>query len=680
MKRTIIQALAALLAAPLVLAGCSQEDLGSAGESRKVNMTVSVAKEGLTRSFLEENSDGNLDCRWQKNDKLIVAKTDGTKLGVLSIDPADDGKTSASFSGQFDIDGPDRQTLNFIYLGNATNAETVESPVHFYYANQRGTLQGLSDYDFFSRTAEVAISEGTATAGIIDMERRIAFGHFQLKDLPASTAGYDVTVSGSGLVTNATIKFDGTAPVFDGDNSTIATKADVNGDVFLTILPPADNTDLTFTVSVAGKTYTGHLDERANGWHANDYVGATLADGSFAGVPVAMTEKDDDTDRNEYGEPVNNPLAKWAKGNLYRKDGLANGILGEEGTDVADNGALYQWGRNYGYMDTKGIYTNSNTGFDPGDDYTNYVDAMGLMTYDWDNYDSRVDYYVYDPSGEVVSGTGCHLNKGYAWEDKPYNYSSVNDIKAHPDRYFMDARTTGGRTEDYWISSFGDGGSTWEQRAAKCGYEKTNPCPDGWRLPTEAEFRSIMPQTNLEGSRQSLTEILNAAGAQLRQYNGVRYVIRWLNFSGYIEIQSLVVDESFKESQISTITWESNPDVVKRRFQYTGHIDNLFGYHYYTSVYYARPYGRYRTVNAGVWTVNQGHDGVIYDYGMDYLMIGPATPNYGSSYGAYWVSDGQKAMKFSNRQSFEASSYIEIGTSGAAMGLAIRPVRDENAK
>lgn len=409
---------------------------------------------------------------------------------------------------------------------------------------------------------------------------------------------------------------------------------------------------------------------KARLWTQSEYVNVSATEG----VEVAMEEYNDPYAGYENEDP-RNPLHIFAKYNLTRK-GDATAWENVFADSETENGALYQWGRNYGYMDTKGIYANSNTGFDPGDDFTNYMDAMGSITYDWDNYSSRVDYYVYDNSRNgVVSGTGCHINNNTRWEDGPYTYSSAEDIKAHPTKYFMDARTSG-RTEDYWLSSFGDGGKTWEDRAKNCGYSETNPCPKGWRIPTEEEYRSIMPQTNIEKNKVSLTELLNTTGAQLREYNSIRYVIRWVNLSNYIEIQALVVDNDFKESEISTITWDSNTNVVRRKFPYTGHIDNLFGYEYYTGVYYARPYGRYRKVDEGIWIVNKGHDGLIYP-DQQYLMIGPASPNYGFCYGAYWISDGTKAMKFSDRQSFESSSYYEIGASGAAKGFAIRPVMDK---
>ncbi len=657
------------LAMLATFSSCSSDDLGSpAGETREVNMSVVLSKGDISRSALAIDG-GNLACRWTVGDQVVVATEAGTKLGVLSLKEGQELGANAVFEGKLTgslVDG--KAQLRFLYYGNKTNAANVGNPETFVYSAQTGTLASLSDYDFFSTVAPAMVSGNQAVAdGVVAMDRKTAFGRFSLVFPEGVEPGANttVTVSGENLATSAKISLNGNVEFGSEAAITVGGLDPATGDLWLTILPDeTKKISLTFTATVGDVKYSGSLTPRT--WKAGEYVRKTIVQGSeFAGVPVDMTpeqtETPDDPGKNEYGEPLNNPLAKWAKGNLYRVDGLTNGIAESE----TENGALYQWGRNYGYMDTKGFYDGlrgpDGTLWDPGEDFTNYLDAFG--SFEYDGYSRTFDYYITNPDNQFV-GTATDFNANGGYIDVPRKYETVDELKAQPMKYFMDYGT---KTGDYWIKSFGDGGATWYERAGKCGYEQTNPCPEGWRLPTLAEFQEIAPQVNKEKAATLTNLLMNSA--ELRETeSGIRYVIRWLNKGSYVEIQSLVVNDKFSDSDISTVIWDNNDKVVKRTFPFTGNINDLFGYDRYLGVYYARPYKR-GPVDQGVFTV--GYNMVT--------IIGPGG-NCGDALGAYWIGDCKQAFKFIDKStnSYDTTSCLLIEAGDPEMGYAIRPVRDDS--
>ena len=299
---------AGVLAVAAGFASCADELAGEvAAPSREVAMHVVLTKDGgaaESRTAFEESA-GNLACVWTAGDKIVVAAADGTKLGTLTIDDNDAGKKTARFEGKIEVSGDDEQTMNFIYLGNKTDAEAAVSPVAFSYAEQSGTMEGLSDYDFFSQSATVNVASSEAFATVDAMQRRVAFGRFALA-LPAGVAysGETVTVSGSALYTTVAVNFNADNAAF-ADAGTITTKADADGELYLTLLPAT--TDLTFTTTIGDATYSYTLPERE--WKAGEYVRAKNADGTFSGVRV------------ELAAPVVEPADEDLTGPTFEVDG-----------------------------------------------------------------------------------------------------------------------------------------------------------------------------------------------------------------------------------------------------------------------------------------------------------------------------------------------------------------------
>ena len=310
-----------------------------------------------------------------------------------------------------------------------------------------------------------------------------------------------------------------------------------------------------------------------------------------------------------------------------------------------------------------------------------------------------MDYFVYSTTGtynnrNITCGTGMHFNSsdGYFYFDEPTFYSSADDLAQFKDKYFMDG-TPGSKIRgygtyyagmdelnnnaDYWVSAFGDGGSTWEARAAKCGYNEANPCPEGWRLPTLAEMKEIAPENGLDVSKGYLSSMLNNY-AELRQTeNGTRYVIRWIYGNDKITIESVVVDASFSKSDITTLFWDENRDKkVVRDFPYTGVIRPFVGLcsgvAFVGDTYICRPH-HFGLADFGSWPLSVGYQTV------EYGIMGPADAgNFNDGFGGYWVAEKGYAFKFATRDIASSLSYscLLVESAEPVSAYAIRPVRD----
>ncbi len=697
------------------LCSCSNEDFdgfGSDAEARMVEMTVTLAKGGLdddlngSRTTLVENG-GDLTCLWDENDRVLIATADGTPAGVLTLSDGA-GQATATFTGQVDANKINTTYVNVHYFGTQVDPTTVTTTYIHDFSTQPGTLSSLSDYDFLTGQVGITLTGDVITTNYnLKLTRRTAFGRFHLNFPEGVVVPLDaeITVTGSFLHTvgNFGLKLESN---FDTPSTNkIVTTFDTGYDheVWLTILPASApyTTSLTFTVTAGETTYTGTLAERQ--WKANEYVRAALDDGTFAGIPVEMTPSstggDDNGEVNEYGEPLNNPLAKWAKGNLYRVDGLTNGILEDE----TDNGALYQWGRNYGYMDSRGFYNENVT---LPSDFTNYIDAMGER--DKTNDPSIViDYYVYNPNENLyfmVSGTSTQYVPTHPqytlWYDSPKFYTSVEDLKANPTKYFMDG-TPGSRymgygngvigmevenfNPDYWLSSFGNGGSTWAERATACGYENANPCPEGWRIPTKGEFAEIAPEGDGIDNRNNLASNLNNYSEVRETKAGVRYAIRWIYDDEAITVECVVVDNNFTSNSVNELFWDQNKDKkVVRQFPFTGSIQPFISlcdtYYMANEHIIVRPHHRGFVDYTGIPAY--GPSNSFY-----WILLGPGDVNDASkALGAYWTADKNYAFMFeagekyngknTSNGTFVRTSCLKMQATSPVMGYAIRPVRD----
>ncbi|MDD6314536.1 MAG: hypothetical protein PUA78_05940 [Porphyromonadaceae bacterium] len=682
---------------PLGLSSCSNDDLDSPG-GRSASMMLTVAKGDIdnTRTQLREEN-GSLVASWtagENPDRLLVADASGRRLGYLtltSIDPQD--ASVATFNGNLDgLSDDDTQQLRLFYLGTKADATTATAPLTLGYADQRGTMESLTDADLL--TGEVTATLQGSVIAANDravLERKVAHAHFKL-DLPvAATEPMTVTITGDNVKNSIVMEsFNGDFRTADGPITVTATAA---GDFYMTVVP-AEAVTLTFTTSVGGKSYRGTLPSR--NWNNQEYVRA----GEDDGVAITMTEYSDPY--AEYAdEDPRNPLHKFAKYNLTR-EGDSSSWSNVFTASETENGALYQWGRNYGYMDSQGMYSNTSSPFYyPLNDFSNYLDAQGSFDNNsaGDNMFYGGDYFVYNGSNKnLTSGTGISQNYSGTFVHWTREYSSVADIKSHPTKFFMDGTiknvtdtkdgkyllvcTTG---DDYWVfNEFG--GSDWESRATACGYEKANPCPEGWRLPTKEEFAAIAPPTSMTSSTgTSMANMLSGAnGYDVRELNGVRFAIRWIAKTDYLEIQAVVVDNNFTKSDVSSLFWDQNiAKTVIRKFPYTGAIYNMVDYDYIDSIllgvdyFVARPYH----MGQACWDYYYfgGSDMV-----QQWLVISaPDEYKLNRANAYYWTGDdSREAFLFTDPSraagngKTASTPYLGMKKTDAVRGLAIRPVMD----
>ena len=670
----------------VTMVSCSEEATLPQGQGRNVTMTVNISRVGdNTRSILTE-AEGDLKCTWEATDLILVVDGSGKKLGVLSLQ-GEAGLETATFTGTITTDAVGDTDVNFLYLGSKTAEElnALASPVVLDYSSQDGTLAWLSANDFFSGSENVNIVNSYVSVESVSLSRQISFGKFDMK-LPEGVTynGEAITVSGTGLNTKASISLSDGKTVFSEEGSITVTRPEGETDTefYLTVLPSIITP--TFSVTIGDKTYSSTLGQRE--WKASEFVRKS---GTYEGIALDMTTKDPDENDPYEGyenEDPRNPLHKFAKYNLVRvgeRGSLENGFASSE----TENGALYQWGRNYGYMDRSGTYYSN--GITISGDFTNYFDAFGdytwidnygyLSTSESSNYSRLHDYYVYTRENYYwTSGTGARGNTiGGTWIsiDNFYGYDNVEVLKSNPDKFFINYSEG---TEDYWLNGFTGDGSTWTARAKACGYETENPCPMGWRMPTEADFMEICPSSMPSYAGDLSTLITQKVTPELRETNtGVKYVIRWLNYTDYMSIQAIVVADSFKENDIAAIIWDNNPEVVERKFPFTGNI-----------VSYAAKDTR---LSASRWNNGVGQTVMLvipYTLGtlnqesktsvFNYTLFTP-NKNYGSAVGGYWVGDSKKTFQFFDRSKGDGkgSSSIDIRTTGAQAAYAIRPVMDK---
>lgn len=368
-----------------------------------------------------------------------------------------------------------------------------------------------------------------------------------------------------------------------------------------------------WTITEPVSTRTEYLWEKSY-WTLTISANETDAVKSVTIKAVNKLEKDDTDEfvqitftqagKEEVVDHSKNPLLKWAKTDLvYNKNNKTSSFA----SDYTTQGSLYQWGRNTGWA--------------------NYEDALGT-------YNSANVTYGYGTYNKSYK-TGTGLSNGY--DHQSQRYTSINNIKNNPSKYFMDANGT-----DYWASSFGDGGSTWQGRAEKCGFANS-VCPDNWRMPTKADFLEIKPADPFSGS-SSLASVLNNH-VELRTNDDCSYAIRWsaetISSKTYLRIDAIVVSGNFTKGELSNVDWASD-EVVTRYFGANGfihgfyHINKVQNGHQVDDFPVARPMPGTETHEDVLRRIYYYYT-VTYDYIKDYSV---------NNEGYYWMSDTKEAFTF----------------------------------
>ena len=524
MKKNIFVYAASLLL--LGLGACSEEQEFAPQNDGTVKMTVYASKgDSETRSILSEEN-GNLNCAWTKGDQLLVTDVNGSTKGILELTDVNAGK----FEGTLMLGVTEgKVTLRYFYLGNGVDPTNVSQKCDYDIAAQDGTIESLSKNDALSTQAEIAVIDGGAYPdGTLQLERHFSFSHFTLK-LPEGVTlnGEPVTISGENLFTKATL---GLADRAISDKTAGTITVTPGKDNFYVNLIPATSVTPVFKVTINGKEYEGSL--RTRDITAGKFLRRN--DSENTGVIVDMTEPQPDEDPSNPGNTDHwggddiDPA--WETGSLtkvsdadgwtvnvdiygnggfatyitYLNNGIKNGIL----TSKGGTAHFFQWGRWLGFpsncaaviIDEKGSATiTTSTGRIPDSIFINGVSY----------YDIKIGYvWRYNNPGGATYGA-CYSN----WTPERANncsimFGMVTGVFVNPLDYV-------GNNED----------CKWEDRSG-------NPCPDGYRLPTAAELKALIPTTgNVNGSY-----------AEVKTIDGIKYAMQWkVNTTGsvpYVEIRS----------------------------------------------------------------------------------------------------------------------------------------------
>lgn len=708
----------------LGLWACSSDELlpGTTIEGDPVSVKITVSRAcDQTRTIISENKEtGGLNNVWEEDDRLAFFNANGEKAGELVLTEGE-GYSTAVFEGEVVGTTGDYQLW---YFGKPADGDysyiefkggTKKKKAVVDLSNQNfESPQELSARDIMSASVSINIDGKKATvAHNVTMQPQLAMARFTLAGIPEDADG-TLTISDASSETmiykaQCDLAEGSTGPV-SGSAGTGITINNVNAvrDVFVALYPASYTLKFKFETTSgdiysyaftqpaeieAGKYYTAFDKEEGaeNGTfagvqillekevtqvatltlHAN-FNGATPenivikkefenGEATFDLTKSYLSYKDENNNtlpvREGYtfvgwgqGEDVTtpdgattvyinspnqeyyaiwivNPLYKWAEGDLvYNKSKNQNTVA----STYTTAGSLYQWGRNIGWSD--------------------YKDAMGSKSASgiW-------SYGTYNRSYATATG----FANGY--DDSCMKYTAADYLPSNKDKYFMNPDGT-----DYWISSFGDGGSNWNERANKCGWTE-NICPTGYRMPNKEDFLEIKPSSPISGSG-SLASLLNIT--EIKDYKGnsnYKVVWRWssskIGSKHYLRIDARVVDKNFKQSDISTINWDDKASVVTRYFGAHGsihgfkHINNVSG----TNFPVARP-----------MPGTEVHADVLWQSGIYWTVLwNYITDLSKNNEGYYWMADEKTAFTFQDNTAAKAQRKLD--TNGNATGVLAFP-------
>lgn len=523
MKKLLKYGLLSLTAiAGMSFTSCSSEEDFGTSHGQKVMLTINASKDAQTRTaFQEEN--GSLSCTWTADDALLVTSAKGERLGVISlVDGA--GNSTATFRGEVTLDN--QQEVNLFYFGHNKPIPATLSGTSYELdlSAQDGSFASLAENDFMTQ-GEVSVTRlnGEAT-GNVTMMRRVAEGKFnlQLPDGLQLEAGDVVTISqpdghfhvvpkikwaGGGQVVNAT------------ENGTLTiTKKEAGNDLYVTIFP--QTLTPTFTVTKDGYIYTATLGSHV--WSQETFVrnedgtGVKVDNWTKTELPVDLGDLDnwggpnvpidmDDTGSwrkiaNSSEGYVNNDYSLYISAGFsqpitFKANGVTNGYL--YSTNVVTP-SYYQWGRWLGFPAEIGEAPELNAYGQAETDGYIWSDELMIPgdlanTTDWTYCNTQ---YGQIPAGQFYKMYTTTWQSGW---DKTMSIRAAHiyAMKALPNSSYCDPLKT-------------NESCTFEDR---CG----NPCPDGWRIPTVAEMRNLIPSQAVSGSY-----------AEVKTINGEKYAMKWV--------------------------------------------------------------------------------------------------------------------------------------------------------
>lgn len=628
-KNFIYTASALLLGSAITLTSCqSEEDFGQVAGSgeRQVLLTINANRgEGDSRQSRTwfEVTDGDLVTNWSAGDKLVVTNlTERTPvseyqtLGVIEIVEGQDTPTGV-FQGTVTV--PEGCTkINVSYLGSAYNDDlaTSKGSITFDIANQDGTLSTGRDF-LTSYDLDLNVIDGTATASTT-LTRYLGYGYFELAlpDNVTLAAGDVITITepNDGTLLNHfsyNINYP-TSSTNSNDRQITITKAKAGNDFWLAMVP--QTCELKFTVVKDDVTYTATLGSHA--WKATEYVRADENN-----TPVKIT--DWTYDAPGVVDHSKNPLAKWAESDLQRV-GSGASATGTFTGDPTITGYYYQFGRNHGF--------------------SSVADAQSK--YGVERSDMAANRNIYPGTGSTTV--------------VPTYYATSINFTNYTDYFFIDNNHGG----DYTTPSRGQ---TWNERAKSMGYVNENPSPAGWRLPTVAEYKEILPAIDGKAGNSG-----SNAWSTLSQFktlaDGTKCAFRWSKTTAsrysYLHIECLVVDKNL--DNLDAVDW-SDENVVSRYFKGNGYINAHRNLWQLTSSGVVSTHYTARPMAWGTYYGSVQTNGTV---------LVSVTDNYMNYGGFYWTSDavqGIFSIIFNNSSGYTLGYYLSQYDS--PMGANIRCIK-----
>lgn len=193
----------------------------------------------------------------------------------------------------------------------------------------------------------------------------------------------------------------------------------------------------------------------------------------------------------------------WCDPIIYHNNGIVNGAL--YSTRVASP-SYYQWGRWMGIPYNSNMLRLNSFGQSINNTYWALDNAFALGESIKDNAQVKYQNTQY---GSVYGGYFAIMNT-----TTYYSGGWTNDMAKRFSIVFGAAASQGNNYLDYIKSSDALAGvCSWEDRSG-------NPCPDGWRIPTFAELRNLIPGGGVSGS-------VTGTYAEVREINNQKIAFRY---------------------------------------------------------------------------------------------------------------------------------------------------------
>lgn len=232
-----------MTALTLPLTSCQNEDEPGMTGGREVHLTVTAARDAMTRTSMEVDDEANLICKWSAGDQLVVF-ANRKNAGVLTIRQGEEGKVTSVFEGTVNLpEGAEEITLSYLGSGYEGNLAELSGKVLIDLSSQDGSFASLTEKDVLWGNALVDILGNSATA-TAEMNRLLASGYFNLA-LPDGIElgeGDVVTISSDENSIYNQFKYNpatvGTSYLPEDLGGISIVKAEAGNDIYLT-MPPA---------------------------------------------------------------------------------------------------------------------------------------------------------------------------------------------------------------------------------------------------------------------------------------------------------------------------------------------------------------------------------------------------------------------------------------------------------